>query len=395
MEESSQIIQLLDNENTTFKNISYKSVDRIKLNNINNNSFSNNRIQFNTKSIASQLVLYKDAYILLEVEIKFATAANALLINLKLKNRYEMVNSLKIELNRTIITNEDNIYFSNTIPHLLENSKSDDLLYRGIDLHDDVTFNTNASKNIFMTKVCDTVTVKVPIFLREISDYFRQLDFAHEFGEYNISIQVVDKIYYNANNMGSVTQAIKSALLYTDVCYLDEKNKIDYIKNINKFNKTILIFDNNVKIDNNKILGNKFEMHLNNVSNSKNMYLMFIKDNAIIETPNKSCSDIQIKIDSQEFQNSITNNVESFIIFKTRSPYNNEFLSNYNQFVSNYLIYSFPLDRMLKYDSGSKSLDISCDPDDDSSASAIVIYQQSVYINLKIESGSLIVSKSY
>ena len=50
---------------------------------------------------------------------------------------------------------------------------------------------------------------------------------------------------------------------------------------------------------------------------------------------------------------------------------------------------------MLKYDSGSKSLDISCVPDDDSSASAIVIYQQSVYINLKIESGSLIVSKSY
>ena len=46
-----------------------------------------------------------------------------------------MVNSLKIELNRTIITNEDYIYYSNIIPHLLENSKSDDLLYRGIDLY--------------------------------------------------------------------------------------------------------------------------------------------------------------------------------------------------------------------------------------------------------------------
>ena len=65
MEESNQIIQLLNNENTTFDTVSYKSVDRIKL----NNSFSNNRFQFNTKSIASQLVLYKDAYILLEVEI--------------------------------------------------------------------------------------------------------------------------------------------------------------------------------------------------------------------------------------------------------------------------------------------------------------------------------------
>ena len=83
MEESNQIIQLLNNENVTFKNISYKSVDRIKLNNNNNNSLSNHKFQFNTKSIASQLVLYKDAYILLEVELKFATEANALLTSLR------------------------------------------------------------------------------------------------------------------------------------------------------------------------------------------------------------------------------------------------------------------------------------------------------------------------
>ena len=32
-----------------------------------------------------------------------------------------MVNSLKIELNQTIIMNEDYIYYSNIVPHLLEN----------------------------------------------------------------------------------------------------------------------------------------------------------------------------------------------------------------------------------------------------------------------------------
>ena len=47
-----------------------------------------------------------------------------------------MINSIKIELNRTIISNKDCIYYSNMIPHLLENSKNDDLLYRGIDLHE-------------------------------------------------------------------------------------------------------------------------------------------------------------------------------------------------------------------------------------------------------------------
>ena len=159
MNESNQIIELLNNENTTFRNISYKSLNRTKLNNMNNDSFSNNRIRFNTKEISNHLVSYEDAYILLEVDLKFADAANALAANIRLKNSYEMINSIKIELNRTIISNEDYVYYSNIIPHLLENSKSDDLLYRAIDLHDDVTFKTNANKDVFISNATDTVTV--------------------------------------------------------------------------------------------------------------------------------------------------------------------------------------------------------------------------------------------
>ena len=175
------------------------------------------------------LVSYQDAYILLEVDIKFAEANNALPVNLRLKNSYEIINSLKIELNRTIITNEDHIYYANMIPHLLVNSKSDDLLFRGIDLHNNVTFNTNTNKKIFITNANDTVAVKIPIYLKDISDYFRQLNFPLEFCEYNISIQIVDEIHYKAANMNIKSQNIKSAYLYTDVCYLDEKNNIDYI----------------------------------------------------------------------------------------------------------------------------------------------------------------------
>ena len=85
MQESNQIIELLNNENTTFKNVSYKSVNRKKLNNMNNNSFSNNRIRFNTKEISNHLVSYEDAYILLEVDIKFKEVADALPTNIRLK----------------------------------------------------------------------------------------------------------------------------------------------------------------------------------------------------------------------------------------------------------------------------------------------------------------------
>ena len=121
---------------------------------MNNKNFSNNRIRFNTKEISNHLVSYEDAYILLEVDIKFSEIDNASPDNIRLKNSYEMVNSIKIELNRTIISNEDYIYYSNMIPHLLENSKNDDLLYRGIDLHNNVTFNANTNKkNLFQIMV--------------------------------------------------------------------------------------------------------------------------------------------------------------------------------------------------------------------------------------------------
>ena len=395
MNESSQILELLNNENTTFKNISYKSVNRTKLNNTNNNSFSNNGIRFNTKEISNHLVSYEDAYILLEVDLKFATEATAIPGSIRLKNSYEMINSIKIELNRTIITNEDHIYYSNIIPHLLENSKSDDLLYRAIDLHDDVTFKTNTNKDVFISNAGDTVTVKVPIYLKDISDYFRQLTFPLEFCEYNIFIQVVDEIYYKTANMNIQSQTIKSAYLYTDICYLDEKTNLDYLKNINKFNKTIPFFDNNVVINRNKIENTNFTIHVNNVYNCKNMYLMFIKDNSIVKIPNKSCSNIQLKVNSEKFQNVIENNNDAFIIFKNRSPYTNEFLLNYKQFLNNYLIYSFPLDRILKNDSANKSIIINGEPDDNSVSTAIIIYQQAAYINFKIENNSLVVTKTY
>ena len=125
------------------------------------------------------------------------------------------------------------------------------------------------------------------------------------------------------------------------------------------------------------------------------MYLMFIKDNSIVKIPDKSCSNIQLKINSEKFENVIESNIDAFFIFKNRSPYTIEFLLNYNQFLNNYLVYSFPLDRMLKHDSGNKSIIINGEPDDNSSSSAIVIYQQASHIHFKIENESLVVKKAY
>ena len=50
---------------------------------------------------------------------------------------------------------------------------------------------------------------------------------------------------------------------------------------------------------------------------------------------------------------------------------------------------------MLKHDSGKKSIIINGEPDNNSSSSAIVIYQEASYINFKIDNGALLVTKKY
>ena len=50
---------------------------------------------------------------------------------------------------------------------------------------------------------------------------------------------------------------------------------------------------------------------------------------------------------------------------------------------------------MLKNDSGNKSIIINGEPDNNSSLSAVIIYQQASYINFKIDNSTLLVTKTY
>ena len=50
---------------------------------------------------------------------------------------------------------------------------------------------------------------------------------------------------------------------------------------------------------------------------------------------------------------------------------------------------------MLKHDSGNKSIIINGEPDDNTSSTAMIIYQQACYTNFKIENGAVLVTKTY
>ena len=139
-----------------------------------------------------------------------------------------MIQELKIELNNKIISNEYNTNYSYIINHILENSKNDDLIYRNIDIHQNVVKYNDTDKDMFLTKNSDTMRVTCNIFLKDISNFFKNLNIPLEFAEFNVTLKLVDQIY--VTDQDNVTQTLVSSHLYVDRVILHEVEKLDFKK---------------------------------------------------------------------------------------------------------------------------------------------------------------------
>ena len=208
--ELNNIINLIKSKNEKVENICYKEVHKIKL----NKRDGSNPIVFNTKTVLSNLVDCSNSYIEFQFDIKFATDAACTKNNLTLKNSYEMISELKIELNNRIVSNETNVNYSHIINHLLENSKNDDLIYRNIDIHTGVVRYDGTNKDIFLTKNGDTMRVTCNVFLKDISNFFKNIHMPLKFSEVNITLRLVDSIY--VTDQAGTSQTLVSANLYVD-----------------------------------------------------------------------------------------------------------------------------------------------------------------------------------
>ena len=174
----------------------FKESNIIAHNNNNQLNF-NKEINFNTQSLASQIINYKDSYILLEIQVSVPyqredQGKKSIPQLLCIKKTYEVVNSLKISLNNVIISNEVFINRSYLISYILNNSKNDYTYYRSLELNtssaEDLTIkynpfisketyirNSDIGENDDISDKFHYVNFKIPIFLRDISDFFKNL----------------------------------------------------------------------------------------------------------------------------------------------------------------------------------------------------------------------------
>ena len=115
----------------------FKESNVIKINNNNDNNNFDNGISFNTQSIASKMINYKDAYVLLRIECEIPfdetdQGKKSIPKLLYLKNSFEIVKNFEVQLNNVTILNESNINRSALIDFVLDNPQSESTSYRNI-----------------------------------------------------------------------------------------------------------------------------------------------------------------------------------------------------------------------------------------------------------------------
>ena len=71
------------------------------------------------------------------------------------------------------------------------------------------------------------------VFLKDISNFFKNLHMPPKFSEFNITLRLVDQIY--VTDQAETTQKLVSANLYVDQVELHEMEEIQFVKNYNKF----------------------------------------------------------------------------------------------------------------------------------------------------------------
>ena len=118
-------------------------------------------------------------------------------------------------------------------------------------------------KNLF-------VDFEIPIFLKDISSFFKNIDIIH-YGEFNILLDLIDELFVSSRG---VTYDIKSAYLIVEEIKLSEEDNIRYLKKLdNGYIKTINFLENHVKIFNDKSNINRQDFYLNNVRNGDSIFI--------------------------------------------------------------------------------------------------------------------------
>ena len=111
--------------------------------------------------------------------------------------------------------------------------------------------------------------------------------------------------------------------------------------------------------------------------------------------PNKKFKNINYLIGSKRIDEEIPNDINGYMILKDKSTFNDKFLINCKDFIDNYRIYSFNIDRIIIYDNSNKQINITCESSSNNEATVYIIYKTYATLTLNYSENGIKVYKNY
>ena len=391
----------------------FKRSNIVLINNENNGDY-NKEIVFNTRSLASLLINYKDAYILLKIEVKIPydptdVGKKSVPKLISLKKSFELIEYLRISLNNVIITNESYVNRSALVNYVLNNAYNDPTSYRNISKA--ISTGLNITDNQFITKDTyyspqdddeDTsnkfyyINFEIPIFLKDISEFFKNVSVL-KFVEFSIGLKFIDNMIISSRK--NIVTTIKSCHLFVKEVELFENDHIKYLKMLNDgYSKTINFLECHTRIFNDKMSEINENFYVNNVQNCDSVYMYGIlntnKEGLKYDLPSVKFEKPYLNIDNIKFENPIENDISAYDELKSKSIHYDNFLITYPNFKNYYRIYCFNVSRNIRDDHNNKFINIITNMETTSCVVYIVLKTHSSVKLQYSKSNGLVVYKS-
>ena len=172
---------------------------------------------------------------------------------------------------------------------------------------------------------------------------------------------------------------VVSAYLYVNEVKLSDSDNVKYLKMLNSlYSKKINFLENNVRTYTN-IQNGKHNFNLDSIANCNSIYFYGVlndrKNGDLYKLPNKKFENINCLIGSKRIDEGIPNNISAYMILKDKSTFNDEFLVNYKDFIDNYRICSFDIDRIIRDDNSDQQINITCESDSENLSTVYIIYK--------------------
>ena len=150
----------------------------------------------------------------------------------------------------------------------------------------------------------------------------------------------------------------------------------------NKFTKKINFMENHTLIFDGKLKEINEDFAINNIRNSDSVFIYGIlntkKTGLNNDLPSVRFENLNLSIDNVRFANPIPNDISAYNIIKNKSNHSDNFIISYEEFLENYKIYCFNVNRQTQNDSNNKFMNIITNIENTSSTVYIVRKNYSV-----------------